>query len=238
MTSCCCCYLSASDLLLGSYVDLHGRSLSVLVQRSVGSTNWLLAQPPRAPRPVCDLLLERLGRCEAELMRLVDTSGRSGGAAGGLLPGWLTACCEADLTCAEQVRGLSARGAYEDNIVGCQQASNSTRVFCRRSCGVSTAQLWVLVQGLSLSNAPLCFLRCSCAGGAAHQRAGSSSEVLLESAAVERGMAKLFRGKVQPFGSSGLRFTQSALLAAVAIVGLKSLVEFIRLQTLGKAGEG
>jgi hypothetical protein len=66
---------------------------------------------------------------------------------------------------------------------------------------------------------------------------GSSSEVLLESAAVERGMAKLFRGKVQPFGSSGLRFTQSALLAAVAIVGLKSLVEFIRLQTLGKAGE-
>jgi hypothetical protein len=61
--------------------------------------------------------------------------------------------------------------------------------------------------------------------------------VLLESAAVERGMAKLFRGKVQPFGSSGLRFTQSALLAAVAIVGLKSLVEFIRLQTLGKAGK-
>jgi hypothetical protein len=65
-------------LLLGSYVDLHGRSLSVLVQRSVGSTNWLHAQPPRAPRPVGDLLLERLGRCEAELMRLVDTSGRSG----------------------------------------------------------------------------------------------------------------------------------------------------------------
>jgi hypothetical protein len=70
------------DLLLGSYVDLHGRSLSVLVQRSVGSTNWLHAQPPRAPRPVCDLLLERLGRCEAELMRLVDTSGRSGGPGG------------------------------------------------------------------------------------------------------------------------------------------------------------
>jgi hypothetical protein len=69
---------TSSDLLLGSYVDLHGRSLSVLVQRSVGSTNWLHAQPPRAPRPVCDLLLERLGRCEAELMRLVDTSGRSG----------------------------------------------------------------------------------------------------------------------------------------------------------------
>uniref|UniRef100_A0A383VMJ6 Vacuolar protein sorting-associated protein 51 homolog n=1 Tax=Tetradesmus obliquus TaxID=3088 RepID=A0A383VMJ6_TETOB len=145
---------TAANLLLGSYVDLHGRSLSLLLQRSVGSTNWLHAQPPRAPRPVCDLLLERLGRCEAELSRLVDASGRGAGPAG----------------------------------------------------------------------APQ------------HQRVGSSSEVLLESAAVERGMAKLFRGKVQPFGASGLRFTQSALLAAVAIVGLKSLVEFIRLQTLGKAG--
>lgn len=78
-----------SDLLLGSYVDLHGRSLSLLLQRSVGSTNWLHAQPPRAPRPVCDLLLERLGRCEAELSRLVDASGRGAG------PGGLLACLTA-----------------------------------------------------------------------------------------------------------------------------------------------
>lgn len=70
-----------TDQLLSSYVDLHGRSLSVLVQRSVASTSWLQAQPPRAPRPVCDLLLERLNRCEAEVVRLVDSSGRGAGAA-------------------------------------------------------------------------------------------------------------------------------------------------------------
>jgi hypothetical protein len=63
-------------------------------------------------------------------------------------------------------------------------------------------------------------------------------DVLLESGAVERGVAKLFRGKVTPFGSSGLRFTQSAALSAIAIVGLKSLLEHIRLITLGRQGEG
>lgn len=62
------------------------------------------------------------------------------------------------------------------------------------------------------------------------------TDALLESGAVERGVAKLFRGKVTPFGSSGLRFTQSAALSAIAIVGLKSLVEHIRLLTLGKEG--
>jgi hypothetical protein len=63
-------------------------------------------------------------------------------------------------------------------------------------------------------------------------------DVLLESGAVERGVAKLFRGKVTPFGSSGLRFTQSAALSAIAIVGLKSLLEHIRLITLAKEGKG
>ena len=54
---------------------------------------------------------------------------------------------------------------------------------------------------------------------------------------MERGVAKLFRGKVTPFGSSGLRFTQSAALSAIAIVGLKSLLEHTRLLTLGRGGE-
>jgi hypothetical protein len=62
------------------------------------------------------------------------------------------------------------------------------------------------------------------------------SDVLLESGAVERGVAKLFRGKVTPFGSSGLRFTQSAALSAIVIMGLKSLVEHVRLATLGRQG--
>lgn len=61
------------------------------------------------------------------------------------------------------------------------------------------------------------------------------TDVLLESGAVERGVAKLFRGKVTPFGNS-VRFTQSAALSAIAIVGLKSLVEHVRLATLGTGG--
>ena len=56
----------------------HGRALSQLVERSVSSTNWLHAQPPRAPRPVCDLLLERLERCEAELSGLTDDGHEQG----------------------------------------------------------------------------------------------------------------------------------------------------------------
>lgn len=76
-------------------------------------------------------------------------------------------------------------------------------------------------------------------GGSHHQRGGSvSSDALLEGGAVERGVAKLFRGKVTPFGSAGLRFTQSAALSAIAIVGLKSLVEYVRLMTLCKEGRG
>jgi hypothetical protein len=59
----------------------------------------------------------------------------------------------------------------------------------------------------------------------------------MESGLVERGVAKLFRGKVQPFGSGGLRFSQSAVLAAIIITGFKSLMEYIRLQTINKAGE-
>jgi hypothetical protein len=82
----------------------------------------------------------------------------------------------------------------------------------------------------------LCCLRSP--PGSHHQRGGSVSDALLESGAVERGVAKLFRGKVTPFGSAGLRFTQSAVLAAISISGLKSLLEHTRLLTLGKAGEG
>jgi hypothetical protein len=74
------CLLSTLlDVLLQCYVELHGRALSVAVRRSVGSTNWLHAAEPRAPRPVCDLLLERINKAEAEVSRLVEATGRSGG---------------------------------------------------------------------------------------------------------------------------------------------------------------
>ena len=47
----------------------------------MASTNWLNHREPRGPRPVCDLQLERLGKAEAEVVQLVEDSGR--GRAGG-----------------------------------------------------------------------------------------------------------------------------------------------------------
>ncbi|KAG2450988.1 hypothetical protein HYH02_004260 [Chlamydomonas schloesseri] len=55
-----------------------------------------------------------------------------------------------------------------------------------------------------------------------------------DTAAVERNVAKLFREKVHMTGSVAL--SCPAILAAVAAVALKSLLESIRLETLGRAG--
>jgi hypothetical protein len=64
-----------------------------------------------------------------------------------------------------------------------------------------------------------------------HRRGGSTSDAL-GSAAVERGIAKLFRAA--PL--CGVRFSASSLLAAVSSSALKSLLELIRLVTLGRYG--
>ncbi|GLC45938.1 hypothetical protein PLESTF_000714400 [Pleodorina starrii] len=55
-----------------------------------------------------------------------------------------------------------------------------------------------------------------------------------DSSAVERNVAKLFREKVHMTGSVSL--ASPAILAAIASVALKSLLESIRLETLGRAG--
>ncbi|PNH08814.1 Vacuolar protein sorting-associated protein 51 [Tetrabaena socialis] len=55
-----------------------------------------------------------------------------------------------------------------------------------------------------------------------------------DSGAVERNVAKLFREKVHMTGSVPL--SCPAILAAIASVALKSLLESIRLETLGRAG--
>ncbi|GIL63103.1 hypothetical protein Vafri_17228 [Volvox africanus] len=55
-----------------------------------------------------------------------------------------------------------------------------------------------------------------------------------DSSAVERNVAKLFREKVHMTGSVPL--ASPAILAAIASVALKSLLESIRLETLGRAG--
>jgi hypothetical protein len=66
-------------LLLSTYVELHGSELSLLVQQSMAARDWLSVPAPAAPQPVCDLLLERLARAEAEVARLLDSTGRQQG---------------------------------------------------------------------------------------------------------------------------------------------------------------
>mmetsp|Transcript_2658 Transcript_2658/g.5884 ORF Transcript_2658/g.5884 Transcript_2658/m.5884 type:complete len:253 (-) Transcript_2658:160-918(-) len=147
------CLHTASTSLLAAYVELHGRQLSLMVRRSLAATNWLNHKEPRGPRPMCDLMAERLSRAEAEVVQLVEDTGR---------------------------------GRADERKV--------------RDKGGSTYDA-----GLAL-----------------------------ETGNVERNLAKIFREKVKVFGT--VQFTQANILAAIIGVGLKSLVECVRLQTLGRAG--
>ncbi|KAG2495102.1 hypothetical protein HYH03_006712 [Edaphochlamys debaryana] len=151
---------AASSAMVLAYVEMHGRQLSIMVRRSTASISWLTCKEPRGPRTVCSLLLERLGRVEAEAAGLLDEPGM--GAAG-------------------------RKG--EDQPPG----------------------------------AP--------GGGGGRYGGGAYGG---DSSAVERNVAKLFREKVHMTGSVPL--SSLAILAAVASVALKSLLESIRLETLGRAG--
>lgn len=148
-------------LLLSTFVELHGRQLSLMVRRSVAATNWLHHKEPRAPRPICDLIIEKISKTEQEVSLLVEGQ-------------------------KEKLRHPDRSGRVID-----------------------------------------------------HHRGGSQSADLdpslaLESTNVERHVAKLFQGKVKAFGQ--VKFARHHILGAVISVGLKSLVECIRLQTLGRAG--
>lgn len=51
----------------------------MVVRRSMDAVDWANAKEPRGPRPVCDLLLERLGTCLQETSALLPGGrGRSG----------------------------------------------------------------------------------------------------------------------------------------------------------------
>lgn len=50
---------SAGTLLRG-YVDGYGRLLTIAVRRSMEATDWLNHKEPRAPRAVCDYILEKV----------------------------------------------------------------------------------------------------------------------------------------------------------------------------------
>ena len=66
---------AAAAALAAAYVDAQGRRLSLAVRRSCDGPNWLVHREPRAPRPVCALLLELLAAAEAEVAQLVVDGG-------------------------------------------------------------------------------------------------------------------------------------------------------------------
>lgn len=68
-----------ADQLLSTYVELHGSALSLLVQQSMAAKDWQSLPAPSVPQPVCDQLLQRLARAEAEVGRLLDSTGRQQG---------------------------------------------------------------------------------------------------------------------------------------------------------------
>jgi hypothetical protein len=65
----------AAAALAAAYVDAQGRRLSLAARRSCDGPNWLAHREPRAPRPVCALLLELLAAAEAEVAQLVVDGG-------------------------------------------------------------------------------------------------------------------------------------------------------------------
>lgn len=66
---------AAAAALAAGYVAAQGRRLSLAARRSCDAPNWLAHREPRAPRPVCALLLELLAAAEAEVVQLVDDGG-------------------------------------------------------------------------------------------------------------------------------------------------------------------
>ena len=64
----------ASDLLR-EYIELYGRSLTLMIRQSIAAANWLNHKEPRGPRPICDLIVTRLEAAEKEIVQLIDDGG-------------------------------------------------------------------------------------------------------------------------------------------------------------------
>lgn len=100
---------TAARALAEQYVDQHRRRLAMLVRRSMDAVDWANAREPRGPRPVCDLLLERLGACQQETAALLGglAKGRPGEGAAFAAPSLMAAVGEgavrALLACAERL---------------------------------------------------------------------------------------------------------------------------------------
>eukprot|EP00887_Chlorella_sp_A99_P007202 scaffold2.g7202.t1 len=63
---------AAAAALLRGYVDRAGQMLALAARQSTAATDWVNHREPRAPRPFCDLLLEKLAEVDAEVAFLSD----------------------------------------------------------------------------------------------------------------------------------------------------------------------
>ena len=61
--------------LLREYIEVYGRSLTLMIRQSIAAANWLNHKEPRGPRPICDLIVTRLEAAEKEIVQLIDDGG-------------------------------------------------------------------------------------------------------------------------------------------------------------------
>ena len=73
---------AASSALAAAYVAATGGRLSLMIRRSMQSTDWLDAKEPRDVRPLADFLLDDLAAVEAETAQILEDGGEDGGEPG------------------------------------------------------------------------------------------------------------------------------------------------------------
>ena len=78
---------AASSALTSAYVAATGGRLSLMIRRSMQSTDWLDAREPRDVRPLADFLLDDLAAVEAETAQILEDGGYAAGRERGRGPG-------------------------------------------------------------------------------------------------------------------------------------------------------
>ncbi|GAB4820337.1 hypothetical protein N2152v2_007383 [Parachlorella kessleri] len=177
---------SAAETLLRGYVDAYGRTLTIAVRRSMEATDWLNHREPRAPRLVCDFIIEKMTEADAEVGCM--TEARS---------------ARHSRTSSVSVHQLSHSGSGALGPAGGPFGGGS-------NMGMG--------MGMGLSQ-PL-----AGPGGAAART---------QQEAMEAAVSKVF---LQRDGPGGLELSRGSLLAAILAQALRSVVEAVRLTTLGRAG--
>ena len=81
---------ATSAALLQGYVDSHGCMLALAAATSTQAEDWMHAREPRAPREVCDLILEKVAGEWAGLGGWVGSDGAALGETSGLLGAMLS----------------------------------------------------------------------------------------------------------------------------------------------------